>query len=172
MLDGSFISLKSKLYYGIAIIRKFNHFVPSYILKLIYFFPFLIIFLYNFSHVWGNTYKALTKLSIVAQNKALHEIFNINYISNVDNIYKVNTIMRFIDIVRLNAYRCLQALFVGVSHNIIQNLITTNKIRYFKKYPTYHLRNNIVFTLPHIYITYEQFNIRYVGLYIPHSVIT
>ena len=65
-----FNNVKSKLYYGIAILRKLSNTFPTYILKLIYFSLFHIhLTYYNLGYTWSTHYYSKMNVLPIAQHK-------------------------------------------------------------------------------------------------------
>ena len=64
--------VKSKLYYGLLILRKLNNILPIHILKLIYY----SVFHYNLINcAWGYNYDSTSKHIIIAHNKDLRILY-------------------------------------------------------------------------------------------------
>ena len=86
--------VKSKLYYGLSILRKLNNIVPINILKLIYYSVFHCHLIYC-THIWGNNYDATSKQISIAQHKAIRILYRQKNRTNMDNIYKEQHILTF-----------------------------------------------------------------------------
>lgn len=90
-----------------------------------------------------------------AKNKALRKIFKLSCIINVNHIYKDYHIIKFKDLVKINAYKCIKSVYLSMAHNIIHTLFILNNFNY-------NLSNNIVFILLRITNNVEKLNQDYI----------
>ena len=151
--------VKSKLYYGLSIIRKLNNILPINILKLIYYSVFHCHLIYC-THIWGNNYDATSKQISIAQNKAIRILYRQKNRTNVDNIYKEQHILTFKEIIFYNACKII--------FRIKNYQISTTIINLFKlQDSTYNMRDNNKFKIPlvniKVYTNAKKFNITYYG---------
>ena len=148
-------SVKSKLYYSISIMRKLKEYLPTYILKLIYFSLFHSHIIYC-THIWGNTSKYIMQTLIVAQNKIMRQIYRLNYRTNTDYIYKTKKIMSFKNIIIFKSLKIMYKVFNGVIHLNIYNIFTL-------RIPKYNMRSMNNFNLPEIKTNIGKFHLGYNG---------
>ena len=148
-------SVKSKLYYSISIMRNLKEYLPTYILKLIYFSLFHSHIIYC-THIWGNTSKYIMQTLIVAQNKIMRQIYRLNYRTNTDYIYKTKKIMSFKNIIIFKSLKIMYKVFNGVIHLNIYNIFTL-------RIPKYNMRSMNNFNLPEIKTNIGKFHLGYNG---------
>ena len=147
--------VKSKLYYGLSILRKLNNIVPINILKLIYYSVFHCHLIYC-THIWGNNYDVTSKQISIAQNKAIRILYRQKNRTNVDNIYKEQHILTFKEIIFYNACK--------IMFRIKNYQMSTTIINLFKlQDTTYNMRDNNKFKIPLVNTNAKKFNITYYG---------
>ena len=150
-----FNNVNSKLYYGIATLRKLSNKLPTYILKLIYYSIFHSHLTYC-THIWGNNYTSKMYVLRIAQNKITRLIFNLISRVNTTSTYINNTIMYFDNIIFYKTFKIMYRVFINDCHINIQNMfqLTLNK---------YSMRNTNTFILPMIYNNTNKFHTCYYG---------
>ena len=143
--------VKSKLYYGISILRKLNKILPIHILKLLYYSVFHCHINYC-THIWGKNYEITTRHISIAQNKAIRLLYRKNNITNVDYIYKQQRIFTFKELLFVNTCKFMFRVIKGM----IPQRLTNYFIRYYSKY---NMRDSYRFINPMAKNNCKQFNI-------------
>ena len=146
--------VKSKLYYGISILRKLNKILPIHILKLLYYSVFHCHINYC-THIWGKNYEITTRHISISQNKAIRLLYRKNSRTNVDYIYKQQRIFTFKELLFVIHVNTCKFMFRVIKGMIPQRL-TNYFIRYYSKY---NMRDSYRFINPFAKNNCKQFNI-------------
>ena len=136
--------VKSKLYYGLSILRKLNNILTINILKLIYYSVFHCHLIYC-THIWANNYDATSKPIgskhiTIAQNKTIRILHCQQNRTNVDSIYKEQHILTFKEMIFYNACKIM---FRIKNYQISPTIINLFKLQD----STYNMRDNNKFKI-------------------------
>ena len=121
--------VKSKLYYGISILRKLKKILPIHILKLLYYYVFYFHIIYC-THICGKNYEITTRHISIAQNKAIRLLNRKNSRTNIDYIYKQQSIFTFKELPFVNTCKFMFRVIKGMIPQRFANYF----IRYYSKY--------------------------------------
>ena len=111
--------LATKLAHNIGILCKLKHFLPSYILKMIY-CSLVLPHLQYCTLIWANTYSTKLNKIRMLQKKAVRIINNSDYLAHSEPLFKQNNLLKIEDIYKLQ----LGLLMYKLSREALPNSIS------------------------------------------------